>query len=227
MVASALDAIQCNDFDVEMFMSPSNGRTFRHELATTRPYKGNRDRSHRPTYEKEIRDFVKSTWPTVEAENEEADDLLGIRATELGEDCVIISVDKDLDQIPGKKYNLMHGVAYDIDAAEAEYRFAEQLLVGDQSDNVPGLPRIGKKKAQTALHSLKGDSDALWLEVVSQYMAHSPTEDWQEYMLEQGRLLYIRRQPGEMWQVPDVEDSMEAFEATEVSLYADEATVGD
>ena len=108
LMARILGDIKCNDFDVKMYLSPSTGGTFRHKLAVTRPYKGNRDQTHRPTYEKEIRAFMKKTWDTVEAVNEEADDLLGIAQTKYGpEDSVIVSLDKDLDQIPGFKYNFV------------------------------------------------------------------------------------------------------------------------
>jgi hypothetical protein len=198
LVRRCLDAVQCNDFDVRMYLSPAGGNTFRHSIATTKPYKGNRDRSHRPTYESDIREYIQRTWDTTVAENEEADDLLGIEGTKMGDECVIISLDKDLDQIPGNKYNYLHEVAYYVDEATARKNFYLQLLKGDSTDNIPGLPGIGEGKALKALHGLETDEEML-RECITQYQIHSGVEDWEAYLIEQGRLLWIRRYPGQLW----------------------------
>lgn len=196
-VAKALEAVDCTEFDVKMYLSGKEN--FRNEIAVTRPYKGNRDRLHRPTYEHEIRDFIKSQWDTTEAVNEEADDLLGIAQTKYGPlDSVIISLDKDLDQIPGLKYNFMHDVRYNVTDQEAVYNFYQQLLTGDSTDNIPGLPGIGPGKAKKALHGLEKE-DELLDECCRMYQIHSGKEDWETYMKEQGQLLWIRREPGQLW----------------------------
>jgi hypothetical protein len=39
---------------------------FRDEVAVTREYKGNRDKEHRPVYEKEIRQYLKDVWGAIE-----------------------------------------------------------------------------------------------------------------------------------------------------------------
>lgn len=219
LVRKALDAVQCNDFDARVFLSPYNGKTFRHSVATTKPYKGNRDAAHRPTYEKEIRDYLVRSWESRIAENEEADDLLGIEQTKLGEESVIISLDKDLDQIPGHKYNYLHDIAYSVSPEQAYYNFHMQLLTGDTTDNIPGLPRIGKGKATKILHGLKTEEDQL-REVVNQYQIHSGVDDWQSYLLEQGQLLWIRRHPGEMWgdSVRKIMEENEEWDSQELSL---------
>lgn len=219
-VRKALEAVDCTDFDVKMYLSGKEN--FRNEVATTRPYKGNRDRTHRPTYEQEIRQFIKSTWDTYEAENEEADDLLGIAQTHYGpEDSVIISLDKDLDQIPGLKYNFMHDVRYNVSEEEAMYNFYQQLLTGDSTDNIPGLPGIGPGKAKKALHGLESE-DALLNECCRMYQVHSGKEDWQTYMKEQGQLLWIRREPGQLWMSNwDFEDTTSEWDMGELTLELD------
>lgn len=217
LVQRCLDAVQLNAFDVHMYLSPG-GQTFRHNVAKTKPYKGNRDRTHRPTYEKEIREFIQGQWPTYVADNEEADDLLGIAQTEYT-DSVIITLDKDLDQIPGPKYNYMHDVAYTITPQQARMNFAMQLLMGDTTDNIPGLPGIGKGKANKALHGLSSEEE-LMDECVRMYITHSPDMDkWQEYMTEMGQLVWIRRTPGQMWTPP--EEPEDDWTTKEISLYDD------
>ena len=215
LVARCLEATKCNDFDVEFYFSPDSGGTFRHRIATTREYKGNRKETRRPTYEKEIREFIQSQWSSVVAEDEEADDLLGIAQTKYGpHDSVIISLDKDLDQIPGLKYNYLHDVGYDISEKAAYTNFHIQLMTGDSTDNIPGLPGIGPAKATKALHGIEDEAEQLE-EVARMYQIHSGKEDWVEYMNEQGALVYIRRKPDEMW-VYNGEVTEEAF-AQEVS----------
>lgn len=96
----------------------------------------------------------------------EADDLLASavrQLTERGEEVVIVSADKDLGQcvgpgvtqlLPGPTANPKIGWRK-LDRAGVEERFGvppEQIadylaLVGDSSDNIPGLPGVGPKTA--------------------------------------------------------------------------------
>lgn len=193
------------DTDLIVMLSPG-GQTFRHNVAVTRPYKGNRKTAHRPTYEKEIRKYIIENYVTVVAENEEADDLLAIEQTKLGpHDSIILSIDKDLDQVPGLKYNFMHDIGYDIDQKQADYNFCMQLLTGDSTDNIPGLPKVGPTGAAKMLHGLE-TYDEMMEEVARQYQMRAGQEDWHAYLIEQGRLLWIRREPGQMWEPPETTD---------------------
>lgn len=221
-VKKALEAIDCTDFDVKMYLSGKEN--FRKEVAVTLPYKGNRDRTHRPTYEQEIRDFIKSNWDTTEAVNEEADDLLGIAQTKYGpEDSVIVSIDKDLDQIPGLKYNFMHDVRYCVSEEEAMRNFYMQLLTGDSTDNIPGLPGIGPAKSKKALHGLETEQE-IQEECIRMYQIHSGKEDWATYMREMGQLIWIRREPEQMWDIPIIDESTSwGDNEVAVDLYGDPA----
>lgn len=211
------DANGLNDFDLQVFLS--EGKCFRHRIAKTRPYKGNRDEARRPTYEKEIKRFIKENYDTYVAVDEEADDLMGIAATKYGpHESILITLDKDLDQIPGLKYNWLHEVGYEIDENRAWYNLCIQIMAGDSTDNIPGLPGIGPGKAAKALHGLEDNPQAMMEEVIRQYQMHSGKDDWAEYLKEQGRLVYIRRKPGEMWEPPiDSEDPY----AIDLNMYGD------
>jgi hypothetical protein len=222
MMARILEAIDCTDFDVEMFLSPGSGGTFRHRLAKTKPYKGNRDRSHRPTYEQDIRDYIKKTWNTVEAVDEEADDLLAIAQTAYGpDDSVIVSIDKDLDQVPGYKYNFLHEIRYYITEAQAQHNLMVQIMTGDSTDNIPGIPKVGPAKAEAALHGLT-TYDEMLDAVARMYQVRSGKEDWEGYMNEQAALVYMRRTPGEIWKYEPSEQELGSdWGQEEVSLYDD------
>ena len=196
---------QINPFELKVYFSDSP--TFRHKLAKTKPYKGNRKKDHRPTYEEKIKAYMKEKYDCYTGVDEEADDLLGINATKYGpHGAVIISLDKDLDQIPGLKYNWLHNVHYDVTPEQAMYNFHMQLLIGDNTDNIPGLPGIGKGKAAKALHGMETPEEQIQ-ECARMYQIHSGKKDWQKYMREQGRLVWIRREAGELWDFEEVEEN--------------------
>lgn len=205
LIERVCEATTVDLWDLRVYLS--SGENFRHREAKTRPYKGNRIKEHRPTYEKEIRNYLIENYDCYVAEDEEADDLMGIAQTKIGpEKSVIISLDKDLDQIPGLKYNWLHDAHYFVDDKKAAYNFHMQLMSGDTTDNIPGLPGIGPGKAAKALHGAETPEEMME-EVCRMYQMHSGVDDWLEYLREQGRLLYIRRKPGEMWEPPvDLED---------------------
>jgi len=214
VVERALESLHLTEWDTTMYLSGKNN--FRFDIATTNPYKGNRDKAHRPTHENAIKEYIKSKWTTIVTSGEEADDALGIAQVKLGPtESVIITQDKDLDMIPGLKYDFVKDVPYSITPEQADYNFAVQLMMGDSTDNIPGLPGIGIGKAKKALEGVEPE-DQMGV-VMQMYQAHSPTEDWYEYLREQGKLLWIRREPEQMWEPPEIEAA--AFEVGEVSMY--------
>lgn len=104
--------------------------------------------------------------PVIEEEGIEADDLIAGVALDLaanGEEPVIVSADKDLGQVvggpvrqllPAPTANPKLGWHY-LDAAGVEEKFGVPparvpdylALVGDASDNIPGIPGVGPRTA--------------------------------------------------------------------------------
>ena len=130
----------------------------------------------------------------VEATGREADDLVrmwAIQATQAGEDVTTISIDKDLDAIPGKHYNPKTKVHYTISEEYAlKFEYA-QLLAGDPVDDIPGIRGIGIK---TALELLKDctTEDEYQFVVLTEYQDMFG-EKWKEYLLANGKLLHIQK----------------------------------
>lgn len=103
--------------------------------------------------------------PVVELEGYEADDLLGtlsVQAEEAGLDVRIVSGDRDLLQLASKKVILLipktkktgtEIEVYDEDAVREKYLVSPKefidvkALMGDSSDNIPGVAGIGEKGA--------------------------------------------------------------------------------
>jgi len=214
-----MEACDLTEFDVQCYLSgPTN---FRYDVAKTRPYKGNRDAKHRPTHEVAIRDYIRSQWETVVTEGHEADDALGIAQCKADKDeTCIISIDKDLNMIPGLHYDFLHELHYDITPDEGYKLFCLQVLTGDTTDNIPGLDGVGIKRAEKVLAGLPQDK---WMEAVaSEYASKSGKRDWFEYLMEQATLIWILRDTNNMGPpVPaELEDIGGQFDGTdEISLF--------
>ena len=171
---------------------------FRDEVATIQPYKGNRDKAHRPRFHKELREYMIEEWDAILVEGMEADDACGIDAYDCRADdveYVICSVDKDLLMLEGRHYNYNRETFTDVNEIEAWRTFAIQMLTGDASDNIPGLYRTTGKKAtkdlkETILHL---DSPEDILDFVS--TCYVENQDEPVPLEEIARLLWMKRTP--------------------------------
>jgi DNA polymerase-1 len=143
---------------VVVFDAP--GKTFRDELFAE--YK-----AHRPPMPDDLRAQVEPLLETVLAlglpllriSGVEADDVIGTlarRAADAGRSVLISTGDKDMCQLVGPHItlvNTMSGSVYDRDGVKAKFDvWPEQMidylaLVGDSSDNIPGIDKVGPKTA--------------------------------------------------------------------------------
>lgn len=141
-----------------------------------------------------IRDLAKHEDIAIEAVNREADDLLRIwanQAAAANEDYIIATIDKDLKCIPGKHFNIKSQEITTVTEFEATRFFYQQLLSGDTTDNIPGVPGIGPIKAEKFLYNIS-DEEAMQELIVEMYM--SVYEDnWYEMLLSNGKMLYLQK----------------------------------
>ncbi len=198
MITTIVDDLNGNDEDVVIYLSgPENYRT---EVATYKVYKGNRDPDHKPTHGDAIKAYMKKNWVTYVTEGEEADDALGIEQMRTGGyESVIVSIDKDLDMIPGLHYNFLKKEQYYVDWNEAIRYFWYHMVTGDSTDNIPGIPGMGPAKAKKALDDVS--TDELYGTVFALYV-QGYGDEAEQALLEMGRLLWIRREEGELWTPP-------------------------
>ena len=172
----------------EIWLSgPTN---YRDQLATTRVYKGNRDPEHKPTWYQEIKDYLVNYHNAKFSEGCEADDMLAIRANEIRktvtqeDTIVIVSTDKDLDQVPGVHINWVKEEIYYISKEEASRFYWEQVISGDPSDNIQGIPGMGPVKAKQYLDKY---DPAEWEWAVEQlyidHYLHNPTSVFEEHKM--------------------------------------------
>ena len=192
--------------NIELFLSgPKN---FRKDLDPN--YKGSRVYQPKPKYLKKCREYLKEEYGAAESGIGEADDGIGIRSGELGEESVICTIDKDLNQLSGWHYNWVDDYVFYVTTKEASYAFYNQVLSGDRTDDVEGIPGIGPAKACGILEGSKSVRD-LFERVWSVYRDRSgkgtPDEAW-DYLVTRCELLYILRGPSDHWKPPFIPEEI-------------------
>jgi len=150
------------------------GKTFRDEMFEE--YKANR-----PPMPDELRSQVLPLLEAVEAmglpllriDGVEADDVIGTlsrRALDRGMEVLISTGDKDMAQLVSDGIglvNTMSDTRLDRDGVKEKYDvWPEQIvdwiaLVGDSSDNIPGVPRVGAKTAAKWLNQYESADDII------------------------------------------------------------------
>lgn len=159
----------------DTFLVPltSNDKSnYRFKVAKTLPYKGNR-KAPKPRHYQAIRDYLTGYWNAYEVTGIEADDELGILQCNSEEETIICSIDKDLDMIPGLHYNIndktIYGTSDEDDLLLSNNNrklsgggikwFYAQMLLGDNADNIPGIPGLGPVTAHRELNKLETEEE--------------------------------------------------------------------
>ena len=188
----------------ELFLTGKGN--FRNDYAVTVPYKGNRAKLKKPVHLQALRDYLVKEWNADMAEGQEADDSISIRATTLGDDGIIVSLDKDFDQVQGWHYNFVKKDLYYVTAEEGLLNFYMQFLTGDRIDNIVGVKGIGPVKANKLLTLAEGDEDQMF-SICVEHLGY-------DRAVENGRLLYLRRKEDEIWNPPTKETSSSTASST-------------
>ena len=175
-------------------------------------YKSNRKRN---IWVNAIRKHLISQDNVIYDNEYEADDLIADRARELNEkgfEYIVVSIDKDLKQIPGvhfdyypiyehqkddngnvkKVFKQLKGLSFTT-PFESWKMLAMQVLMGDSGDRVKGIPKIGPKKAETILKECNTPKE-FQSSVIRAYIANSDKfddNDWRSNLLMNYRLIYL------------------------------------
>lgn len=169
---------------------------YRDDLATFAVYKGNRDPSHRPHYYAEIKEYMLAHQGAILIEGQEADDAIVQKQWEnKDKSTVICSIDKDLRTCPGFHYNFVKDTLDYVEMVDANAFFFHQLLVGDRTDNIPGIKGVGEVKAKKLLDPCQKDVNKMREVVVQEYKKQYGMDAERAYH-EISNLLWIRREEG-------------------------------
>lgn len=211
-VAGALAEVGEEVETLELYLSGSVN--FRNDIATIRPYKGNRDPSAKPYWYKEIRDYLVNVWGAKIVEPWEADDWVSIQQTNDPDNTIICTIDKDLNMVPGFHYNYRTKEFHEVSWSEARAAFYRQLLTGDTTDNIPGCYRVGKATAAKLITEDMSEEE-MYDVVLKEYQksidkygdktgyAHMTAE---AALLENARLLWMLEYEGQLWTPPGQPD---------------------
>ena len=153
--------------DPELILFFSSSNNFRKTVDPA--YKGHRNRKKPCGYKRVIKELGKR-YRTILIDELEADDSLGIYATK-HPDCVVVSPDKDLRQIPGTLYDLKKVTTITPD--EGWQWFLIQTLSGDCTDGYSGVPGFGVRTS-TDLFEKNGYT---WETALSAYKSKGLTEE--------------------------------------------------
>ena len=168
---------------------------FRYEIAKTLEYKGNRKEVAKPTHLSLCRGHLIDSYDAIVSQGEEADDLISKAAASLNYNCVVASIDKDMLQLPCWHFNFGRNEWSKVSPEEGMKFFYTQILTGDRIDNVIGLRGIGPVKAGRLLEGCTTEQEC-YAKVLEAYGGNS------ERVLENGRLLWLRRRSDELWEPP-------------------------
>ncbi|AMO54350.1 DNA polymerase I [Endozoicomonas montiporae CL-33] len=150
----------------------AKGKTFRHDMyseykATRKPMPDDLRSQVQP-----IHDIVRALgMPLLMIEGVEADDVIGTLAREATEkqvDTIISTGDKDIAQLVSEHVTLidtMKNEATDLSGVVDKFGIPAHLIVdylalmGDSSDNIPGMPGVGQKTALALLQGIGSIDD--------------------------------------------------------------------
>lgn len=168
---------------------------FRFDVAVTHEYKGNRKDFVKPRHYDALRNHLVRLGAEI-TEGQEADDAVAIEC--LQNNYWIVHQDKDLDQLPGWHYNPIKGLKYFVTEYEGLRNFYQQILTGDRVDNIVGLKGIGPVKAAKLLRNCTNEKE-LYAAVCN---AYGKAEESIDRLIENARLLWLRREEGQVWEPP-------------------------
>jgi len=205
----------------------NSSSNFRIDVATILPYKGNRAGNEKPPKYQMLRDYLMDTYSdrVSMVEGMEADDALAIyqykrmfswpigelmNFEELKAGCntIICTIDKDLEMVPGWHYKWSKGNTEEtppffITEIEGLRFFYKQLLTGDMTDNIRGLYGVStKSKLLSNIDEMDTEQD-MFLYVQEQYVKRFGNYA-DQFMLENGILLHMKRSKDDVWEFPTI-----------------------
>lgn len=174
--------------DSEQYKAFLTGRGNFRKIINTE-YKANRKDKEPPHYLQDCREYLIKEWNAVVNEGIEADDLLGIEQTD---ETVVCSLDKDLLMIPGVHFNWNKVEYTHVDQTLGLRTFYKQMLIGDRSDNIFGVDKIGPVKAAKAIDHLETEQE-MFDTVLALY------DDEYSRFIMNAQCLWIMQNEGETW----------------------------
>jgi 5'-3' exonuclease len=195
MIGNILSFLGTNDYNC--YLTSTDHSNFRYDIFPE--YKANR-LTKRPTHYYLLRDYLVNNHGAEVIYGQEADDALA-QTQEIITPTCIVSIDKDLDQIPGMHFNFVRGQLYEVDILSGHRCFYRQLLTGDlPTDNIPGIYGLGPKTASKMIDHLT--TERSMFETCMEAYKKVFKENAETLLRRNANLLYIRTIEGQSWHEP-------------------------
>lgn len=185
------------------------GPRYREQFANEIPYKQSREGKERPLFLPEMTEYAFNAFPCCVSNSQwgEADDLIACAAYKCAsfDEYVVVTIDKDLNMIPGNHYNPVKKESFFMSKEDAYMFFFKQLLAGDKTDDIPGIKGIGLTRASKILKGCSDSPEKAFDRVLDTYSNHYSdlSEDEIATMIyNRANLLWLRRTHEEVWTPP-------------------------
>jgi DNA polymerase-1 len=191
----------------------TGSKNFRYKVAKSKGYKSSRP-VEKPELLTQLKQYMQEVLHFVIQDGLEADDMVVYWHKQMEEETTICSPDKDVfKQTRGVHYNYRWsktemGKFVTTSSEDAELFLWQQVLMGDSTDDIPGLPKVGEKTAQKMLSensSLEKHYSTVALEA---YIAKFGIAEGVSRFAETFKLVYMLQTPEDVMREIGVELEM-------------------
>lgn len=215
MIENIIDKVDADEYEI-VLSAKAKDVNRRNKIARQMPYKA--DRPPKPFHYETLRTMLIEEYMATVVEEGEADDYLGAKQSDTS---VIVTIDKDLLQIPGHHFDLNSNkfmAVSDLGELELDANnklsgngfkwFCAQCLLGDRVDAIKGIPYIRQTKVSQLLSQIE-TKEKCWEIVKKEYMENKKVP--LDFMLpgedeEQVRLRYLKEMAQLVWIAHSDED---------------------
>lgn len=191
---------------------------YREHIAVTKGYKANRKDIAKPVHHEAVKEHLIKNHNAIVVNGNESDDAIGVcmYMGHLGKKKTCgISIDKDILNVPGIYYHFVDDEFHIVSEEEADKFLAVQILSGDPVDNIPNVGNLSKEfREEKGLTKRKGfgiksaekllegkNSKDEYFEVMKEAFQDACGGNWRDRLNENGKLVYIQREKGKIWDV--------------------------
>lgn len=111
-------------------------------------------RGQKPFYAEYVKEHLKEQTGAICIKGVESDDVIALVAEMDLANTVIVSLDKDLRNLPCNHYNPDSEAYVSVDSPDGARSFLRQIVTGDSVDNIKGIPGLGKVASETVVDNL-------------------------------------------------------------------------
>lgn len=148
-------------------------------------YKAHRNERPSPETLPDALQWLRNNTEVVTMARHEADDLIGMWQS--SGKAIGVTIDKDLKQVPGLNWypqinpDEPRSEIVNTTIEEADRAFYRQWITGDSTDNIPGIWKLGPKKAETLMEQTLSQN---WEALVLSLYEKRPTKDGGSYTMQ-------------------------------------------